>query len=78
MDLRFPLFLGNNWQHMPVCAQMISSWARKVLNMTKAHMSQGTLQGVVTSAVLVAGVFLVLILQAGEWAKALTPVRHYF
>ena len=27
---------GNNKQHMPVCAKMISSWVREVLNIAKA------------------------------------------
>ena len=33
------VFLGNNRQHRPVCAQTIS-WVRKVLGVAKAHMSQ--------------------------------------
>ena len=41
-------------------------------------MSQGSLQGIATSAVLAAGVSLVIILQAGDWARVSTPARHYF
>ena len=37
------LFLGNNRQHQPVCANTISSWVRKVLCVAKAHMSPGSL-----------------------------------
>ena len=33
------LFLGNNRQHMPGHAKTISSWVRKVLSITKAHVS---------------------------------------
>ena len=39
------LFLGNNRQHWPVCAKTISSWVRKVLGVAKAHMSLGSLWG---------------------------------
>ena len=39
------LFLGNNRQHQPVCAKTISSWVRKVLCVAKAHMSLGSLWG---------------------------------
>ena len=31
------LFLGNNWQHRLVCAETISSWVRKVLSVSTAH-----------------------------------------
>ena len=37
------LFLGNNRQHWPVCAETISSWVWKVLSVAKAHMSLGSL-----------------------------------
>ena len=51
---------------MPVCAETISSWVRKVfLSMVKDHMSLGALQGAAVSAALVVGVSLVTILQAG-------------
>ena len=39
------LFLGNNRQHWPVCAKSSSSWVRKVLGVAKAHMSLGSLWG---------------------------------
>ena len=39
------LFLGNNKQENPVCAQTISSWVGKVLCVAKAHMSQDSLGG---------------------------------
>ena len=41
-------------------------------------MSPGTLQGAAASAVLAAGVSLVFILQAGDWAKVSAPARLYF
>ena len=71
-------FLGNNRQHRFVCAKTISSWVRKVLCVAKAHMSPGSLQGAAASAAIVAGVSLVSILQAGDWARVSTLARHYF
>ena len=71
-------FLSNNRQHQPVCAKTISSWVRNILCVAKAHMSLGSLWGVAASAALVAGVSLVTILQAGDWARVSTPARHYF
>ena len=38
------LFIGNNRQHMPVCAKMISSTIRKVKSVAEAHMSLCNLQ----------------------------------
>ena len=73
------LFLGgNNRQHQPVCAKTISSWVWKVLSVANAHMSLGSLWGVAASAALEAGVFLVTILQAGNWTRVSTAARHYF
>ena len=72
------LFLGNHRQHWPVCAKTISSWVRKILGVAKAHMSLGSLWGVVASTALAAGVSLVTILQAGDWARVSIPARHYF
>ena len=63
---------------MPICAQMISSWVRKVLGVAKVQMSSSSLQGAVVSAVFVASVFLVSILLAGDWARVFGPARHYF
>ena len=60
------LFLGNNRQHQPVCAETISSWVWKVLSVAKAHTSPGSLGVVAASAALAAGVSLVTILQAGD------------
>ena len=37
--------LGNNREHMLVCAEMISSLVRKVSSIAKAHMSLGILWG---------------------------------
>ena len=51
------LFLASNRQQMPICAKTVSSWVKKVLSNAKAHVSLGTLQGVVASTVLVAGIF---------------------
>ena len=61
-----PLSLGNNRQHMPVHAKTISSWVRKGLCIAKAHMSPGAVHSAVASAVLVAGVCLLFILQVGD------------
>ena len=72
------LFLGNNRQHWAVCAKTISSWVRKVLCVAKVHMSLGTLWGVAASTALAAGVSLMTIMQAGDWARVSTPARHYF
>ena len=71
-------FLSNNKQHRPVCAKMISSWARKVLFIAKSHMSLGSLWGVAASAAMAAGVSLVTNLQAGDWTRISIPARHYF
>ena len=49
-----------------VSAKMVSSWVREVLNIAKAYMFLYTLQGVVASAALVAGVTLCPILQASD------------
>ena len=40
-------------------------------------MSPGSLQRAAASAALVAGVSLVSILQAGDWARVSTPAIHY-
>ena len=34
--------------------------------------------GVAASAVLAAGIFLVTILEAGDWTRVSTPASHYF
>ena len=39
---------------------------------------QGLSGGVAASAALAAGVSLMTILQAGDWAQVSTPARHYF
>ena len=70
--------MGNSRQHRSVCAKTISSWVRKVPCVAKAHMSPGSLGGAAASAALVAGVSLVSMLQAGNWARVSTPARHYF
>ena len=44
----------------------------------KAHMSPGSIQTATASAALVAGVSLVSIQQAGDWARVTTLARHYF
>ena len=41
-------------------------------------MSLGSLQGAVASALLAADVFLVSILQTGDWARGSMTARHYF
>ena len=64
-------------QHQPVCAKTIFSWVRKVLSVGKARMYLDSCWGVAASAALVAGVSLVIILQAGDWTRVSTPARHY-
>ena len=64
--------LGNNRQHWPVCAKTISCWVRKVLCVAKAHMSLWLSLGATVSKALIAGVSLVSILQAGDWASLYT------
>ena len=70
-------FLGNNRQHRPVCAKTISSWVRKVLCVAKVLMYLDFSWGAAASAVLVAGISLVSILQAGDWARVSTPAGYY-
>ena len=41
-------------------------------------MFPGSLLGAAASVALVAGVFLVSILQVGDWARVSTLARHYF
>ena len=41
-------------------------------------MCLGTLHDAVVSSAFVAGVFLVSILQAGDWARVSSPVSDYF
>ena len=55
------LFLGNNRQHMPVCAKIISFGEKKVIQIAEVHISLGAVQGAVTYATLVVGVSLVSI-----------------
>ena len=42
------------------------------------HMSPGTLQGDMALADFAAGVSMVFILQAGDWARVSTLARHFF
>ena len=63
---------------MLVFTKTVSSWVRKVLSPTKAYMSPGTLEGAVVLAVIAAGISLVFILQAGDWASVSTTARHSF
>ena len=50
----------------------------KVLGIAKACMCPSTLHGAVVSVALAAGVSLVSIPQAGDWARVSTPARQYF
>ena len=50
----------------------------KVLCVAKAHMSPGSLQVASAFAALAAGVSLVSILQAGDWARVSSLAIHYF
>ena len=63
---------------MPVCAKVISSWVRMVLNIPKADVSLGTLRGAAASAALVAGASLMSILQLGDWSRVSHPARHIY
>ena len=73
MDLTCPQYLlviiGNICQFVPT-----ASWVVKVSSIAKVHMSPGMWH----FAVLVAGVSLVSILQASDWARDSTSSRHYF
>ena len=70
--------MGNNRWHRLVCAKTISYWVRKVLCVAKAHMSPGSHWGAAASVALAAGISLVSILRAGDWARVPTLARHYF
>ena len=63
---------------MPVCVKTIAFWFRKVLSITKAHMSPGTLHGAVLSAAFVTSILLVPSLQGSHWARVSHPAKHYF
>ena len=71
-------FIGNNKQHMPVCMKIISSWASKVLSISKAYMFLGTLHDALSCTALAPGVSLVSILEAGDLARVSTTAKHYF
>ena len=51
---------------------------RRALVIAKTHMSLGTLQGGAVSSAFVAGISLVSILQAGNFASISTTAIHYF
>ena len=76
MDFMTLLFLGNNRQCMPLCANKISSWVRKVFSMAMTCMSLGTMQGASASAALVAGVPMVSTLPAGDQARVSSLARN--
>ena len=63
---------------MPICAKTISFWVRKVLGIAKDYMFPSTFSGAVVLATLVAGVSLMSILQAGDWAKFLPSEILFF
>ena len=63
---------------MPVCTSSVYFWVRKILSLAMAQKSLVSLWGAVASSALVAGISLVSILQADEWARVSTPARHYF
>ena len=74
------LFLGNNRQHRPVCAKIISSWVKKVLYIAKAHVL-GSVWEAATSAAKAAGVSLVSILQmvtGQEFLHQLDTIFHLY
>ena len=75
MDLMGTLLLCDNRQHMPICAKMSCSLVRKVLSVA-THVSQYPQRCCYVWG-FVGGVSLVSILQAGDWARVSTPVRHY-
>ena len=75
MDIRIFLFIINNWEYMPISAEMISSLIRKVLSAAKEHMSLGTFWSVGASADL-AAISLMSILQAVGWIKVSAPFQH--
>ena len=63
---------------MHVCAKTTSSRARSDVGIATLDISPGTLFDTAVSAALEAGVSLVPILQAGDWARVSTPASHYF
>ena len=63
---------------MSVCAEIIFSWLNKVLGIAKAQTSLGSLQAAVVLVAFVAGVCLVSILQASDWARVSTSAKLYF
>ena len=74
----FSLFLGYKGQHLTVCAKMISSWVRKVLSISRTQRSMGTFLGVLACVALATGIYLVSILQVGDWARVPTLAKQYF
>ena len=66
--LYFEVIIGSTCQ----CMSMIAFWVRTVLSNAKAYVSEYSL-GCCSIVALVAGVFLMLILQAGDWATVPTP-----
>ena len=73
-----PLFLGNNMQHMPVYAKMISSWKKKALGTAEIHIYLGIVQDAVLLATFVVGISLMFTLQADEWSRVSTQARQLF
>ena len=67
MTSLFWVIIGSTGQSV---LKPFSSWVRKVLCIFKAHISLGCLWWAATSAAVVAGVSLVSILQAGDWANS--------
>ena len=63
---------------MSVCAKVNSYCVQNVLSIAKAYMSYGILKGAVAHAALVAGVFMVSILQEVNWTRVSTAARQYF
>ena len=78
MDPWCPLFLINNKQHMSVCTKTISSWVRRVLSIAKSHLSLNTVWDASVSVALMAGIYLILILQKGDLARDFTSARYSF
>ena len=63
---------------MPLYAKIISYWVRNVLGVTVVYMLPVILHGALVSAAFAAGISMVSILQAGDWARVSTPAKYYF
>ena len=62
---------------MPVCPKSNFLLGHKCFSIAEVHMSLDTVWGTVASAVLLADVFLVSILQSGDWTTVSSSDKSY-